>query len=155
MSRAYAAPFKLVLDGNAYPVAYEPGESRSGMIGGNSNWRGPVWFPINYLLIESLRQFHRYYGDDFAVECPTGSGQCLTLNQIADELSRRLISLFLRDKNGRRPVFGYDASFLDRQDGILFHEYFNGEDGRGCGAGHQSWTALVATLIGQTSAAWP
>ena len=99
-------PYVLELGGTHYTVEYQPAESNSGLFGGNSNWRGPIWFPVNYLIVESLQQFHHYYGDDFKVECPTGSGRYLTLNEIADELSRRLTSIFLRDADGRRPVFG-------------------------------------------------
>ena len=152
-----AHPYSLTVRGEQKIVSYEPGESQSGLFGGNSNWRGPVWFPINYLLIESLQQFHHYYGDDFKVECPTRSGNLLTLRQIADELSNRLIKLFLRDKNGERPferVQNRSASAkatADRhRDFCLFHEYFHGDTGAGLGASHQTgWTALVAKLIQQ------
>jgi hypothetical protein len=132
-------------------VRYEPGESSSGLFGGNSNWRGPIWFPVNYLLIESLQKFHHYYGDEFKVECPTGSGRFLTLQEIAAELSRRLSRLFLRDERGCRPALAYhpklhrDPYFKDL---VLFHEYFHGETGRGVGASHQTgWTGLVAKLL--------
>jgi hypothetical protein len=132
-------------------MRYEPGESSSGLFGGNSNWRGPVWMPTNYLIIESLQKFHHYYGDDFKVECPTGSGQFITIAEVAAELSRRLTRLFLRDAHGRRPVLEYhpklagDPHFRDL---ILFHEYFHGDSGRGVGASHQSgWTGLVAKLL--------
>ncbi len=140
-------------DGMRHGVAYEPAESRSGLFGGNSNWRGPIWFPVNYLLIESLQVFHYYYGDDFTVECPTGSGRQLTLRQVADELSRRLIRIFTRDGEGRRAVFG-GQDLLQRdphwRDYVLFHEYFHGDDGAGIGASHQTgWTGLVAKLIQQ------
>jgi hypothetical protein len=141
-------------------VGYEPAESQTGIFGGNSNWRGPVWFPINYLLIESLQQFHHYYGDDFKVECPTGSGQLMHLNEVANELSNRLIKLWLRDKSGERP--SERASQFSVRDAVgvpnaspartpyLFHEYFNGDTGAGLGASHQTgWTALVAKLIQQ------
>jgi glycogen debranching enzyme len=128
-------PFTLKLDGQEWVVRYEPAESRSGLFGGNSNWRGPIWFPLNYLLIESLQKFHHYFGDDFKVECPTGSGQLLTLNQIADFLSRRLIRLFERHD---------DAA------GTLYYEYYHGDTGRGLGASHQTgWTGLIAKLIQQ------
>ncbi|MCA8909238.1 MAG: glucosidase, partial [Rhodospirillaceae bacterium] len=117
----------------------------------NSNWRGPIWFPVNYLLIESLRKFHHYYGDDFLVECPTGSGTYLTLEQIADTLAQRLARIFLKDEHGRRPVFGgnekqqADPQFRDH---LLFYEYFHGDTGRGVGASHQTgWTGLIATLL--------
>ena len=121
------------------------------LFGGNSNWRGPIWMPVNYLLVENLRRFHLFYGDGLTIECPTGSGIMLTLNEIADELCRRLIKLFLRGADGRRPVFGgYEKFQTDPNfnDHILFHEYFHGDNGRGCGASHQTgWTGLVANLI--------
>ncbi len=144
-------PYQFNFNATTMSVAYEPAESSSGLFGGNSNWRGPIWFPVNYLLIESLQKFHHYYGDDFKVECPTGSGSYLTLNEIADELSRRLGRLFLRNDQGQRPVFGLhhklqtDPNFRDY---ILFHEYFHGDNGRGVGASHQTgWTGLIAKLL--------
>jgi hypothetical protein len=144
-------PYTLEITGMRYGVRYEPGESDSGLFGGNSNWRGPIWFPVNYLIVESLQQFHHYYGDDFTVECPTGSGRYLTLNEIAMEIARRLSSIFLRDEQGRRPVFGDQTLFQDDPDWrdlIPFHEYFHGDTGRGVGASHQTgWTALVAKLL--------
>ena len=115
-------------------MRYEPAESESGVFGGNSNWRGPIWFPINYLLIEALQKFHHYYGDDFLVECPTGSGTMRTLWQIAEELSCRLMHIFLRDPHGRRPVFGSNEVFQTDphwHDYLLFHEYFHGDTGAG------------------------
>jgi hypothetical protein len=148
-------PYVLRLDGAEYVVRYEPADSRSGLFGGNSNWRGPIWFPVNYLLIESLQKFHHYYGDDFKVECPTGSGHYLTLNEIADELSRRLIGIFLRDSSGRRAVFGAQPTFQNDphwRDHLLFYEYFHGDNGVGIGASHQTgWTGLVAKLLQQQS----
>src|SRR5882672_4176130 len=139
-------PFVLELGGQRHEVGYEPGDSTTSIFGGNSNWRGPIWMPINFLLIEALRKFHHYYGEDFKVECPTGSGTLLTLNQVADELTRRLTNLFLRDQSGRRPVFGPDNTVHD--DHILFHEYFHGDTGQGLGASHQTgWTALIASLL--------
>jgi hypothetical protein len=155
VSRFHAAqPYVSVIGGTVRSVGYEPGESLSGLFGGNSNWRGPVWFPINYLIIEALQRFHRYYGDDFLVECPTGSDRRLTLHEIAAELSRRLTRIFLRGPDGRRPVFGTnDALQSDPhwRDYILFHEYFHGDTGAGLGASHQTgWTALVAKLLEQT-----
>jgi hypothetical protein len=144
-------PYMLKLGGTDYSVQYQPAESNSGLFGGNSNWRGPIWFPVNYLIVESLQQFHHYYGDDFTVECPTGSGEYLTLNGIATHLSRRLSSIFLRDEQGRRPVFGDQDLFQNDphwRDLIPFHEYFHGDTGRGVGASHQTgWTALVAKLL--------
>ncbi len=152
-------PYALTARGRTMVVNYEPAESQTGMFGGNSNWRGPVWFPINYLLIESLQQFHHYYGDDFIVECPTGSGQFKHLRQIADELSNRLIKLWMRDKNGERPFARNQVAWASqpmshRQDAdatrYLFHEYFHADNGAGLGASHQTgWTALVAKLIQQ------
>lgn len=146
----FEEPFRYHLDGSDYIVKYIPAESDSNMFGGNSNWRGPVWLPVNYLIIESLRNFQQYYTDEFKVECPTGSGQYLTLAEIADFLSGRLKGLFLRNKDGERPVsgghpkFNHDPFFKDY---ILFHEYFNGDDGKGLGASHQTgWTGLVALL---------
>jgi len=134
-------------------VSYEPAESQSGIFGGNSNWRGPVWFPINYLLIESLQQFHHYYGDDFKVECPTHSGKFLTLKEIATELSNRLIRLWLRDVDGERPferACGNSLNHAQDRNRFLFHEYFHGDTGAGLGASHQTgWTGLVAKLIQQ------
>ena len=137
--------------GDKLEVGYWPAESLSGLFGGNSNWRGPIWFPVNYLLISSLRRFHEYYSDDFKVECPVGSGNYLSIEQVADELSRRLSRLFLRDDEGRRAVFGeddkhqHDPHFRDH---LLFYEYFHGDSGRGVGASHQTgWTGLVANLI--------
>ena len=152
LSRAHREhPYVFVHEGNEFKVEYLPGESTSGLFGGNSNWRGPIWFPVNYLLIESLREFHTYYSDDFRVECPTGSGKFLSLNEIADELSRRLCRIFLRDDNGRRPVFGDDQIMQEDpefRDNVLFYEYFHGDSGRGVGASHQTgWTGLVALLL--------
>jgi hypothetical protein len=144
-------PFVLDLDGQRHVVAYAPGDSQTALFGGNSNWRGPIWMPVNYLIIESLQKFHHYYGDDFKVECPTGSGRYLTLLEIADELGRRLTRLFLRDEQGRRACLGShpklqtDPHFRDY---LPFHEYFHGDDGHGLGAAHQTgWTGLVAKLL--------
>ncbi|MDP9253637.1 MAG: glucosidase [Verrucomicrobiota bacterium] len=147
-------PYVLHQDGSERVVNYEPGESQTNIFGGNSNWRGPIWFPINYLLIESLQKFHHYYGDDFKVECPTGSGQYTTLNGIANELSNRLIRLWLRDGNGNRPFTRASGDALeDDRDLYWFHEYFHGDNGAGLGASHQTgWTGLVAKLIQQQGA---
>lgn len=152
LSRIHAEqPYIFETMGMRYEVKYLPAESDSGLFGGNSNWRGPIWFPVNYLIIESLHQFHAYYGDEFKVECPTGSGRYLTLGAIAEELAQRLIRIFLSDDVGQRPVFGKHSIFQnDMQwvDYIPFHEYFNGDDGRGLGASHQTgWTGLVAQLL--------
>ncbi len=150
-------PYVFYVKGTAYTVQYQPAESTTGSFGGNSNWRGPVWFPVNYLLIEALQRFHHYYGNDFLVECPTGSGQKLTLWQIADELSRRLTHIFLRDAAGRRPVWGANERLQTDpywRDHLLFYEYFHGDTGAGLGANHQTgWTALVAKLIEQIARA--
>jgi hypothetical protein len=160
LSRAHLEqPYKLDLGGASYEVRYEPGESRSGLFGGNSNWRGPIWFPINFLLIEALREFHTYYGDDFLVECPTGSGQMCTLQHVAAQLSLRLERIFTRGPDGRRAVFGdvelYQNDPLWR-DYVPFYEYFHGDTGRGLGASHQTgWTSIIATLLEQSSARQP
>ena len=144
-------PFSVDLGGMTYTVDYTPGDATSGLFGGNSNWRGPVWFPVNYIVIEGIRRFARFFGDDFAVEYPTGSGVELTLGQVADELDTRLIDIFLRDVDGRRPVFGDDSKFQNDPVWnrlITFYEYFHGDTGRGLGASHQTgWTGLVADLI--------
>jgi hypothetical protein len=152
LSRRHAAePFVFPLAGELRGVSYEPAESRSGLFGGNSNWRGPIWFPLNFLLIESLRKFARYYGEDFLIEHPTGSGRLLPLDQIADDLAARLISIFRLDSDGRRPACGERDLLLSDphwRDYLLFHEYFHGDTGAGLGASHQTgWTALVATLL--------
>jgi len=144
-------PYVFDVMGMPLTVKYQPAESDSGLFGGNSNWRGPIWMPVNYLLIESLQKFHHYYSDDFKVECPTGSGRFLTLAEVADELTRRLSRIFLRDAEGKRAVFGNnhklqtDPHFRDL---LQFHEYFHGDSGRGVGAAHQTgWTGLIAKLL--------
>ncbi|MBI1356566.1 MAG: glucosidase [Acidobacteria bacterium] len=146
-------PYVFRRNNAEYSVDYEPGESTTGLFGGNSNWRGPVWFPVNYLLIESLQRFHHYWGDGYKVECPTGSGNMLTLWQVAEELSRRLGRLFLRDADGRRPLHGAEERYRSDphwRDLVLFYECFDGDNGRGVGASHQTgWTALVAKLMQQ------
>ncbi|MBI4512198.1 MAG: glucosidase [Deltaproteobacteria bacterium] len=146
-------PFTLKLDGAVHRVDYEPAESTTSLFGGNSNWRGPIWFPVNYLLIESLRKFHEYFGDDYRVECPTGSGCLMTLSEVADELARRLCKIFLRGQDGRRAVHGGNEVFQSDphwRDYILFYEYFHGDHGAGLGASHQTgWTGLVARLLEQ------
>jgi Glycosyl hydrolase family 63 C-terminal domain len=145
------SPYVFRHAGQEIEVRYIPGEARSALFGGNSNWRGPIWFPVNSLIIESLRRFHSYYGDDFKVECPVGSGQFLHLGEVAAELARRLTRIFLRDDKGRRPVFGdspveqENARFRDL---VPFYEYFHGDTGRGCGASHQTgWTGIIALLF--------
>jgi len=149
-------PYTLRVDGTEHHVAYEPAESTDGVFGGNSNWRGPIWFPVNYLLIESLQKFYHYLGDDFRVECPTGSGRMLTLWEVAQDISRRLSAIFLADGDGRRPVYGHFEhagkfqSDPHWRDLLLFHEYFHGDHGAGLGASHQTgWTGLIAKLIQQ------
>jgi hypothetical protein len=146
-------PYTFDVNGCQFRVDYEPAESSSGLFGGNSNWRGPVWFPVNFLLIESLQKFHHYLGDDFKVECPTGSGNWMTLWEVASELSQRLIRIFLKNSGGQRPVYGATGKFQNDtnwQDLILFYEYFHGDNGAGIGASHQTgWTGLVAKLIQQ------
>ncbi|WP_295798746.1 glucosidase [Mucilaginibacter sp.] len=144
-------PYNVAIDGAQFSIKYTPAESDSGLFGGNSNWRGPIWMPINYLLIESLHKFYRYYGDDFKIECPTGSGDFMNLQQVAEDLYSRLSNLFLRDDEGRRAVYGdYQKMQTDPnfKDYILFHEYFDGDTGRGMGASHQTgWTGLIATCL--------
>jgi hypothetical protein len=150
-------PYKFYVDGQAHTISYQPAESESGLFGGNSNWRGPIWFPINYLLIESLQKFNHYYGDSLKVECPTGSGQMMTLGEVATELSHRLVKMFLRNGDGNRPIYGGLKTFQkdpDWNDLVLFNEYFHGDNGAGLGASHQTgWTGLVAKLI-QQSGGW-
>jgi hypothetical protein len=144
-------PYQFPVGGETYTVSYEPGESRSGVFGGNSNWRGPIWFPLNFLLIEALEKYHNFYRDTVRVECPTGSGRLMNLDEVAQELRRRLAGLFRRDASGRRPCHGDDRRFADDEhwrDLLLFHEYFHGDTGRGLGASHQTgWTALAARMI--------
>ncbi|NER82445.1 MAG: glucosidase, partial [Leptolyngbya sp. SIO1D8] len=156
LSRYHAEhPYHFHANGEDFYVNYEPAESSSGLFGGNSNWRGPIWFPVNYLLIESLQRFHHYLGDDFKVECPTGSGQWMNLWEVAAELSRRLMHVFLPNEHGDRPVYGSLQRFQQDphwRDYILFHEYFHGDNGAGIGASHQTgWTGLIAKLIQQYS----
>jgi hypothetical protein len=143
----------MLVNGMEYRVDYEPAESSTGLFGGTSNWRGPIWLPVNYLLIESLQKFHFFLGDNYKVEFPTGSGKSLNLWQVAGEISRRLTRIFLRDEHGRRPVFGGTEKFQQDplwRDLIPLYEYFHGDNGAGIGASHQTgWTALVAKLIQQ------
>ena len=148
------SPYALHVNGTEYRVDYEPGESSSGLFGGNSNWRGPIWFPVNFLLVESLQKFHHYLGNAFKVEYPTGSGNMKTLWDVAGELSRRMTNVFLRDENGHRPVFGNLEKFQTDphwRDLLLFHEYFHGDSGSGVGASHQTgWTGVVTKLMQQS-----
>jgi hypothetical protein len=144
-------PYVFEVGGEPYRVDYVPGESTTGLFGGNSNWRGPVWFPINYLLIEALERYHHFYGDGLRVECPTGSGRLMHLGEVARELSRRLATIFLPEDGVGRPCHGGDPRFANDphwRDLVLFHEYFHGETGRGLGASHQTgWTALVTRCL--------
>src|SRR5262249_36319040 len=147
-------PYTLSVNDMNYRVKYEPAESSTGLFGGNSNWRGPIWFPVNFLLVESLQRFHYYLGDEFKVEFPARSGNMMTLWEVAAELSRRLSQIFLRDEKGERPVYREAAKFQHDHhwnDLILFHEYFHGDTGRGLGASHQTgWTGLVTKLLLQS-----
>jgi hypothetical protein len=144
-------PYVYGLNGTAYSVKYTPGESDSSFFGGNSNWRGPIWFPVNYLIIESLHKFYEYYGDEFTIEYPTRSKRLMNLKQIAEELSARLVKLFRLNEKGERPCFGDDPKFHHDphfKDHILFYEYFHGETGKGLGASHQTgWTGLIIDLM--------
>jgi hypothetical protein len=145
-------PFVIEVQGQQHRVDYVPGEGNTRLFGGNSNWRGPIWFPVNFLLIEALERYHHFHGDDLKVECPTGSGRWCTLQQVADELNDRLARLFLPDQAGARPCHGGDPLLADPRwrDLVLFHEYFDGDTGRGCGASHQTgWTALVTRCLEQ------
>ena len=144
-------PYEVRLCGQEQRVTYVPGEAQSGLFGGNSNWRGPIWVPVNYLLVEALERYHHFYGDDLQVECPTGSGQMRNLKQVACEITRRLTRIFLPDASGQRPCHGEDRRYASQpgwRDLVLFYEYFHGDTGRGLGASHQTgWTALVARLL--------
>ncbi len=151
-------PFVFTVHGVEHRVDYEPAESSTGLFGGNSNWRGPIWMPVNVLIVRALVQLYAYYGDAFTVECPTGSGRQMTLFEVSREISRRLAAIFLRDEQGRRPVFGSTEKFQTDphwRDHLLFYEYFHGDNGAGIGASHQTgWTGVVAKLIqvyGQTT----
>jgi hypothetical protein len=144
-------PYVINVGGQEYRVDYLPGESDTGMFGGNSNWRGPIWMPVNALIIRALQNFYGYYGDSFQIECPTGSGHMMNLFEVSKEISSRLTRIFLKDENGRRPVYGGTEKFQidpEWKDNILFYEYFHGDNGAGLGASHQTgWTGLVAKLI--------
>jgi hypothetical protein len=144
-------PFSLDLQGTHYDVTYAPGESESGMFGGNSNWRGPVWFPANYLIVEALKRYHHFYGETFQILCPTGSGNRMNLSEVASELEKRLVKLFLPDEHGRRACHGDETRYASDpafKDLVLFYEYFHGDTGRGLGASHQTgWTALAANML--------
>jgi hypothetical protein len=152
LSRYHAEhPYVFRVADKDYQVSYLPAESDSGMFGGNSNWRGPIWMPVNALIIRALLQYYLYYGDDFKIECPTGSGRMMTLYQVAEEIARRLTSIFTRNEEGKRPVYGGSAKFQDDphwRDYILFFEYFHGDNGAGIGASHQTgWTGVIARMM--------
>jgi hypothetical protein len=148
-------PFTIQLDGMTHSVDYEPAESTTVLFGGNSNWRGPIWMPVNYHLIRALRRYYHYYGDEFKVECPTGSGKKMNLMEASDEIARRVIDIFKRNASGERPLYGTLTKFQTDphwRDYIRFHEYFHGDTGFGIGAAQQcGWTALVAKLITELS----
>jgi hypothetical protein len=152
LSRSHAEhPFVFRVGSQEYGVGYLPAESDSGMFGGNSNWRGPIWMPVNGLIVRALLHYYAYYGNDFTVECPTGSGRRMTLYQVAEEISARLARIFLRNAEGRRPVYGGAETFQQDpywRDLILFYEYFHGDNGAGLGASHQTgWTGIVARMM--------
>jgi hypothetical protein len=152
LSRYHADhPYVIYAGGQEHRVSYLPSESDTGMFGGNSNWRGPIWMPVNALIVRALLQYYAYYGDAFTVECPTGSGRQMNLYQVAAEISRRLANIFLTDEHGRRPVFGGCPKFQEDphwRDCLLFYEYFHGDNGAGLGASHQTgWTGIVARLM--------
>jgi hypothetical protein len=152
LSKVHGAnPYRFGCGGEQHTDTYLPGESDSYMFGGNSNWRGPIWMPVNFLLIESMQRFHYYYGDDFKIECPVGSGRYVTILEASEDISRRLMRIFMRDGDGRRAVFGDVEKFQTDphfRDYVLFYEYFHGETGRGVGASHQTgWTGLIAKLM--------
>jgi hypothetical protein len=144
-------PFNFEFGGQVFTVSYLPAESNTGMFGGNSNWRGPVWMPVNVLIVRGLLNLYAFYGDELTVECPTGSGNQMTLYEVAKEISARLARIFLKDENGRRPVYGGTAKFQDDPhwcDYIMFYEYFHGDNGAGLGASHQTgWTGVIARLL--------
>jgi hypothetical protein len=144
-------PFEFQFGGQEYRVQYLPAESNTGMFGGNSNWRGPIWLPVNVLILRGLLSMYAFYGDDFKVECPTGSGKYMTLFEVSKEIGRRLSCIFLRDESGNRPVYGGSRKFQDDpywKDYVLFYEYFHGDNGAGLGASHQTgWTGLIARSL--------
>jgi hypothetical protein len=144
-------PYTFNVNGSEYKVTYLPGESDTGMFGGNSNWRGPIWMPVNALIIRALLQYYAYYGDNLQVECPTGSGKMMNLYQVAENIGQRLTGIFLKDEKGERPVYGGSRKFQDDpfwKDNILFYEYFHGDNGAGIGASHQTgWTGVVARIL--------
>jgi len=151
LSKVYENPYTVQLGGESFSIQYAPAESLTNAFGGNSNWRGPVWFPINALIVRALINLYGYYGDDFKVECPTGSGKLMNLYEVSAEISSRLSNTFLLDENGRRPVYGGSQKFQtdpNWKNNILFYEYFHGDNGAGLGASHQTgWTGLVSVLL--------
>ena len=152
LSRYHADhPYVIQAGGQEYGVNYLPAESDTGMFGGNSNWRGPIWMPVNVLIIRALLQYYLYHGDEFTVECPTGSGRLMNLYQVAEEIARRLGNIFLKNEHGRRPVYGGTRKFQDDphwHDCLLFYEYFHGDNGAGLGASHQTgWTGVIARTM--------
>ncbi|HED05740.1 MAG TPA: glucosidase, partial [Ignavibacteria bacterium] len=152
LSKYYQShPYEFNTDGKTFTVNYEPGESETGMFGGNSNWRGPIWFPVNFLIIESLQRFHHYYGDDFKIEYPTHSGNYFTIKQVSEQLASRLINIYKKNSDEFRAVYGKNQKFQKDphfKDYILFYEYFHGDTGKGLGASHQTgWTGLIAKLL--------
>jgi hypothetical protein len=152
LSRYHADhPYVMTVGRQEYRVSYLPAESDTGMFGGNSNWRGPIWMPVNGLIIRALLNYYSYYGDEFQIECPTGSGRLMTLYQVAEEIARRLANTFLKDQDGHRPVYGGTGKFQDDphwRDCLLFYEYFHGDNGAGLGASHQTgWTGIIARIM--------
>jgi len=147
-------PYTINIGGHEYTIQYDPGDSTSDLFGGNSNWRGPVWMPINYIIIQSIRKYGEFYGDDLQIECPIGSGNKMNLSQVADELTLRLISLFEKSIAGRRPIYGKHNWFYQQPGNehlLLFYEYFHGDSGHGLGSSHQTgWTSMVAELINES-----
>jgi hypothetical protein len=152
LSRRHAdQPYVRAVDGHEYRIGYLPAESNTGMFGGNSNWRGPIWMPVNVMILRALVNYYVYYGDAFLIECPTGSGKFMNLYQVAEEIAGRLARIFLKDAHGRRPVYGGTRKFQEDphwRDLVLFYEYFHGDNGAGLGASHQTgWTGLIARIM--------
>ena len=154
LSKIHENPYSVTIDGQDFSVKYEPAESSTYLFGGNSNWRGPVWMPMNFLFVKSLMEYHKYYGDDFTVECPAGSGNQMHLKEMSDMLNNRLLNMFKKDEDGNRPIHALHADWYKDphfKDLILFYEYFHGDNGRGVGASHQTgWTGCVAQMIDES-----